>query len=124
MDVELRFTDREITPWGGMSLMKCMLDRMGFDAALAGCGLPLPQSNRGYSPLQLIKQFMLGVWCGANRFEHGEVTRHDCVLQRLFGWKKMANFKAIMRLLRKFDQPMNDVVFGRLYRLAFLELED
>ena len=20
------------------------------------------------------------VWCGANRFEHGEVTRHDAVL--------------------------------------------
>lgn len=26
---------------------------------------------------------MLGVWCGANRSEHGEVTRHNPVLQRL-----------------------------------------
>jgi hypothetical protein len=42
MEVELRFTDKEITPWGGMALMKRMLDRMGFDTALGGCGLPMP----------------------------------------------------------------------------------
>jgi len=34
MTFELRFTDKEITAWGGMSLMKRMLDHMGFAAAL------------------------------------------------------------------------------------------
>lgn len=29
MDFELRFTDKEITAWGGMALMKRMLDYMG-----------------------------------------------------------------------------------------------
>ncbi|MDA8253506.1 MAG: hypothetical protein M0Z84_09210 [Gammaproteobacteria bacterium] len=29
-------------------------------------------------------QFLLSVWCGANRFEHQEVTRFDLVLQCLF----------------------------------------
>ena len=48
---------------------------MGFESALAGCGLPQPGSNRGYRPEQLITQFLLSVWCGANRFEHGEVSR-------------------------------------------------
>ena len=67
-------------------------------------GLPQPGSNRGYRPEQLITQFMLSVWCGANRFKHGEVTRHDQVLKRLFGFTRMVNFKAIMRLFRKFTQ--------------------
>ena len=40
MSIDLRFTDKEITAWGGMGLMKRMLDHLGFDAALAGCGLP------------------------------------------------------------------------------------
>ena len=66
MDFELRFTDKEITAWGGMGLMKRMLDHMGFDAALSQAGLPQPGSNRGYAPEQLITQFMLSVWCGAN----------------------------------------------------------
>ena len=85
MDFELRFTDKEITAWGGMGLMNRMLDHMGFAAGLSQSGLPQPGSNRGYPPEQLITQFMLSVWCGANRFEHGEVTRHDPVLKRIFG---------------------------------------
>jgi hypothetical protein len=83
--------------------MKRMLDHIEFDAALKACGLPAPGSNRGYAAEQLVQQFMLSVWCGANRFEHGEVTRHDPVLGRLFGFSRMANFKAVMCLFRKFD---------------------
>lgn len=122
MDFELQFSDKEITPWGGMALMKRMLDRMQMDEALKDLKLPRPGSNRGYTPEQLFMQFMLGVWCGANRFEHGEVTRHDPVLQRLFGWSRMANFKATMRLFRKFDQTMNDEVFGQWFSWLFTQL--
>ena len=68
-------------------------------------------------------QFMLSIWCGANRFEHAEVTRHDPVLKKLFGFKRMANFKAIMRLFRKFDQATLMRVFGNLYRWFFDNLQ-
>jgi len=34
MDFELAFTDKEITPWGGMALMKRMLDHLGFAEAV------------------------------------------------------------------------------------------
>ena len=101
MGFELRFTGKEVTAWGGMGLMKRLLDHLDFDSALQLAGLPRPGSNRGYPPEQLIVQLMLSIWCGANRFEHTEVTRHDPVLERLFGFKRMANFKAIMRLFRK-----------------------
>ena len=114
MGFELQFTDREITAWGGMGLMKRMLDHLDFDGALRASGLPQPGSNRGYAPEQLIVQFMLSVRCGANRFEHGEITRHDPVLRRLFGFERMANFKAVMRLFRKFTQATNEYVFERL----------
>lgn len=119
MEYELRFTDKEITAWGGMALMKRMLDHLGFDQALAQAGLPPPGSNRGYAPQQLLTQFMLSVWCGAKRFEHGEVTRHDPVLKRIFGIKRMANFKAVMRLFRRFTQASNDAVMDSLYRWLF-----
>ena len=119
MEFELRFTDKEITAWGGMALMKRMLDHLGFDEALSKSGLPPRGSNRGYHPEQLITQFMLSVWCGANRFEHGEVTRHDPVLKRIFGFKGMANFKAVMRLFNKFTQGTNEEVMDSLYRWMF-----
>lgn len=62
---------------------------------------------------------MLSVWCGANRFEQGEVTRHDPVLKRLFGFKRMANFKAVMRLFNKFTQGTNESVMDSLYQWMF-----
>jgi hypothetical protein len=122
MGFDLRFTDKEITAWGGMAIMKRMLDHLGFDAALSAAGLPQPQSNRGYRPEQLITQFMLSIWCGANRFEHGEVTRHDPVLKRVFGFARMANFKAVMRLFNKFTQDTNETVMDSLYRWMFGQL--
>jgi DDE family transposase len=122
MGFELQFSDKEISAWGGMGLMKRMLDHIGFETALRSSALPQPGSNRGYRPEQLIVQFMLSVWCGANRFEHGEVTRHDAVLRRLFGFARMANFKAVMRLFGKFSQADNERVMGALYRWLFAQL--
>ena len=122
MGLELQFTDKEITPWGGKALMKRMLDCMNMASALSGLAWPQPGSNRGYRPEQLVQQFMLSVWCGANRFEHGEVTRHDSVLRRLFGWSRMANFKTVMRLFRKLDQSANDRMFGDWYGWLFKNL--
>ncbi len=47
MGLELRFSDKEIAAWGGMGLMKRMLDHMDLDSALRASGLPQPGSNRG-----------------------------------------------------------------------------
>ena len=121
-DFELSFSDKNITPWGGMSLMKRMLDRMGFAAALEGCGLPTPASNRGYAPTQLILQFMISIWCGANRYEHTEITRMDDILRRIFGFTKMAGHRAISRLFGKFDQKLSSNVFDNLYSWFFKSL--
>ena len=55
-DFELQFSDKLITPWGGMALIKRMLDHLGFDHALSAADLPQPGSNRGYRPEQLIVQ--------------------------------------------------------------------
>jgi len=93
-----------------MAIMKRMLDYMDFDDALNAAGLPQQGSYRGYPPSQLITQFMLSVWCGANRFEHAEVTRFDPVLKRVFGFDRMAN---------KFTQGVNESVMDSPYRWMF-----
>ena len=102
MDFELRFTDKEITSLGAMAMIKRMLEHLGLDQALIQAQLPEPGSKRNYAPGQLITQFMLSVWCGANRFEHGEIIRYDPVLRRIFGFQRMVNFKAVLRLFRCF----------------------
>ena len=60
-DLQLRFTDNEISPWGGLTLLFRMLERCDMKAALAACPLPKQGSNRGYSPEQLIYGLFAGV---------------------------------------------------------------
>jgi hypothetical protein len=116
---EIKFTDREVSAWGGMALMKRMLDQMGFQQAVSGWDLPHPGSNRGYPPVQLIEQWIVSIWCGACRFAHAETVRFDGTLTRLFGWPKAAGHRAIVRLFERFDMARNETVQEAAYRWFF-----
>lgn len=118
-EFSVSFTDREVTAWGGLALLKRMLDSMGFRQALSSWGLPAPGSNRGYDPVQLIEQFIVSIWCGACRFAHAETVRLDATLTRLFGWPQAAGHKAILRLFGRFDMIMNERVQAEAYRWFF-----
>jgi hypothetical protein len=123
MDFEIGFTDKEITPWGGMALMKKMLDRCGLDDLISILGLPEPGSNRGYKAEQIIKSFLVSVWCGANRFQHTEVTRQDAVIRRIFGWERICGQDTYKRFFSKFTQGMNQRAFTLMYQWFFQGLQ-
>ena len=104
MRTEIQFIDQELTSWGGVSILKKMIDQSGFSSYLESLPLPEQGSNRGYPPAQLFftvyrvlriyalwvhSTSMSAVWCGAERYAHLDVTRLDYSLQRLYGWEKM-----------------------------------
>lgn len=123
MELKIAFTDKEITPWGGMGLLKNMLDQIGFAEVVDACpSLPGPGSNRGYSPSTIIEAFLVSVWCGANRFLHTEVTRHDRALTRIFGWERAPGNDTYKRYFAKFTQRINQNVFEHFYQWFFSEL--
>ena len=121
--MEIEFVDKEITAWGGLAILKKMLDSTGFEQVLDCLPLPVQGSNRGYSPKQLVVQFMTSVWCGANRYVHLDVTRFDKSIQKLYGWPSMPEHKAFQRYFEKFDIPISYAVFGGLYRWFFGNLK-
>jgi len=47
LGLKIAFTDKEITSWSGIVLLKKMLDRINFDEQLNKLPLPLQDSNRG-----------------------------------------------------------------------------
>jgi len=114
MNLKIAFTNKEITPWSGMVFMKKLLDQTGILSKMIVCNLPQQGSNRGYDPIQLITSFMVSIWCGANRFEHLEVSRFDDVLRRIFGFTKMAGHKAYQRYFQKFTIAINQQVFTKM----------
>lgn len=121
--IEIKYIDKEITSWGGISILKKMLDQSGFINYLGQLPLPEQGSNRGYPPIQLFLSFMSALWCGAERYAHLDITRLDTSLQRLYGWEAMPEHKAYERYFQKFDIPVCYDVFGGLYRWFFDNLK-
>ena len=97
-DFNCKFTSCEVSAWDGLVLLKKMTDKMGVFRAIQSWGLPMPGSNRGYEPTQLIEQMIVSICCGAYRFVHLDITRLDKTLARLFGWSGVAEHKSIMHL--------------------------
>lgn len=123
-DIKIEFTDKEITPWSGMVLLKNMLQQTGIRDVLQTCpDLPRPGSNRGYSAETIIESFTASVWCGANRFLHTEILRHDTPLGRVFGWNKTPGQDVYKRYFRKFTQKRNQNVFNHLFSWYFSQLK-
>ena len=122
LDYDIKFVNKEITPFGGLSLFLKMLGKCHFEEHLERCGVPSQGSNRGYKPLQLILGLFAGVWCGASRFGHLDVVRYDTALCNLLGWKQGADHRAYQRYFNKFSQAINQRVFSELFSWFFSEL--
>ena len=122
-NIKISFTNKEITPWAGIALLGRMLDSISIEETLINLPLPKQGSNRGYSPIQLIENFWVSIWSGANKFGHLEVTRQDKVIQDIFGWEKMPGHRAFQRYFVKFNQRINQEVFTGLYQWFFSNLK-
>ena len=124
MELKIAFTDKEITPWGGMVLLKNMLEQIKFREVVNNCPfLPQPGSNRGYRPVTILESFLVSVWCGANRFLHTEVTRHDSALMQIFDWKRVPGHDTYKRYFARFTQTVNQNVFDYFYGWFFSQLK-
>lgn len=121
-DCEIKFVNKEITPFGGLSLFFKMLEKCQLAEHLEQSGISVQGSNRGYKPLQLILGLFAGVWCGVSCFGHLDVVRYDTALCNLLGWKRGADHRAYQRYFNKFLQAVNQRVFGELFRWFFSEL--
>ena len=108
MEHTYQFTNKEITPWGGMAFLKQFLEKMDFSACVSSCEyLPRPGSNRGYDPSVLLASFICSVWCGATKFIHTGMTRSDKASGQLFGWERVPAQDAYKRFFNKFTQTDN-----------------
>ena len=120
MEFEISYTNKEITPWGGMVFLKQMLEKMGFRELIEqNPDLPRRGSNRGYQTSTIIESFIASIWCGANRFLHTEVTRHDVAMGRIFGWKNAPGQDVYRRFFSKFTQAKNLRVSEYFYSWIF-----
>lgn len=122
--LDIRYTDKPITPFGGLTTIQRFYQNSGLQQAIKDLPLPQPGSNRGYAPLDLIEGFLISVILGARRLAHSGLLRYDNVISEMFGWKKgMASECTFSRFFNKFDEELNDEIFIKLNRLWFDKIE-
>src|ERR1039457_3698925 len=80
-EIQVEFTDKKVTAWGGMKLMKDMVDSIGIKEFMSGLDLPEKGSNRGYEAIQIIECFWTSIWIGLA----------DLVIQRICVTTKCCN---------------------------------
>jgi hypothetical protein len=103
-----------------MVFLKQMLEKIGFRKLVENnSDLPVSGSNRGYKTVTIVEGFITSIWCGANRFLHTEVTRHDAALGKIFQWKNTPGQDTYKRFFSKFSQATNQKVSDYFYSWFF-----
>lgn len=120
---KIEFSDHNVTAWGGMKLMKDLLDATRIKEQLQGLPLPEKGSNRSFEPSQILECFWTSVWIGAGRFSHSAYLRYDNVLKEIFGWKQAPSQSTYSRFFNKFDWHRNTETFVPLFRWFFNQIK-
>ena len=120
-ELEHEFTERKISPWGGIKYFQQTWVRSGIrDYVMSLDGLPQPGSNRGIASIDLVEGFLTSVVLGARRLEHCGMLRTDEVIREIFGWKKgMGSASTFWRFFHKFDDELNARLFWPIMQHVF-----
>ncbi len=119
VNLPIEYSDQKVTPFGGMRLMKEMLDQLNVRELFNRLALPERRSNRAYYAHEIIEGLWLSIWTGASRFIHADWLRYDTVLQEIFGFKKMPSQSTYSRFFGKFSWQKNTEVFTELNKCFF-----
>lgn len=123
-NIPWEFTDKVVTPWGGMRMFKEFLDKTGIREELRAAGLPEPGSNCGYDPILIVESFWVNVWLGGVNFSHTAMVRFDNGLKKIFGWHRLPCVSTYTRFFKRFRREDVDHIFGKINRWFFEQMPE
>jgi hypothetical protein len=117
------YTDKDISPWGGLRLLQEMMYRIDLRKLLENCGLPQKGSNRSYDSATVVEGFLVSVILGAKRLSHSGTIGHDKVIREIFNWQKgMATQSTFCRFFKRFNEQDNDRIMELFNKAWFAKL--
>jgi hypothetical protein len=113
--VELRETQRAVTPFGGLVVFFEFLRQVGYREAVSK-HLPFHlTSPNAIDPVETFTAFLLSVVAGARRFAHTSLLRADVALQTLLGIARFPGDDTIRNLFKRFGQGQCQRFFSGLW---------
>ena len=116
VNLPIEYSSKQVPPFGGMSLLKRFIDRLGVREKFQELSLPEKGSNRSYSASHIIESFWLSIWTGASRYVHAEWLRYDTTMQSIFCWDKIPSQSTYSRFFSKFSRKKNSEIFPELQK--------
>jgi hypothetical protein len=115
-EIGIAFTDKPVTPWGGLVLFSGLARRIGLEGALRAA-LPFQlTSPNATDPVEIILAFMAGVLTGSRRLAHVERLRWDEGVRQILGLKRFVSDTTLARFFRRFTAGKVTEVFESLMR--------
>lgn len=121
--MQIEYSDKQVTPWGGVILMKQLMDRTGIKEQLEQVGLPESQSNNSIEAVTIVESFFVSVWIGATAFSQTAIVRLDETLREIFGWKRVPSATTLGRFFKKFSWKENNRIFTALQQWFFEQIK-
>ena len=122
-ELKIQYSDKKVTPFGGMKLLKDFIDTTNIIEDLRSVNLPYPQSNAGIDPVDIIQGFWLSIFTGASRYIHADWLRYDTVLQEIFQIKRLASQATYSRFFHKFSWEKNEEIFALLQQKFLSQID-
>ena len=125
-EIGLEYTDKPVTPWGGMVLFSGLAKQVGLEDALREA-LPFkPTSPNATDPVEIALAFMVSVLTGARRLAHIERLRWDEGMREILGVDRIVSDTTLGRFFRLFKAGTVSVVFEKLMRwqLKMVDVKD
>jgi hypothetical protein len=122
--IPYEYTDKKISPWGGMRLVKQVYDRTSLPNKLRTLPFHEVGSSIGYDHFEIIESFMVSVILGAGNTMGASQISYDEVLKEIFQWKKgMPSQSSLSRFFQKYSQGESDNIFSILLNWWFDALD-
>ena len=121
--LKIQYSDKKVTPFGGMKLLKDFMDTTNIIQDLRDVDLPYPNSNAGIDPIDIIQGFWLSIFTGASRYIHADWLRYDTVLQNIFEIKRLPSQSTYSRFFQKFSWEINEKVFAILQQKFLSQID-
>ena len=114
------FSDKTITPWGGLRLLEEFWTKIGFRSKLRQMSWDIPGSGRGYDHHEIAESFIVAVILGAQRFSEAAYLGVDEVVKEIFSWEKgMPNQSTLSRFFPKYTEEKSDKLYVDLMKWWF-----
>jgi len=115
-EIEITFTDKAVTPWGGLTLFSGLARQIGLEQALR-TALPFQlTSPNATDTVEIVLAFMASVLTGSRRLAHIERLRWDEGVRQMLGLKRFVSATTLGRFFRRFSAGAVTQVFESLMR--------